>query len=133
MSFIERNLAAPNEGLWQLAAFDAVFRRNMVLYFTPEEVEAQVAVVASESAKQDSSPPPDVNRERVLQFQADTGAADREENGRAIALNQAARMMRGAARTRADEELDGHHSGISRPASSAAASEPDGLKSDDAM
>lgn len=36
VSFQERNLAEPNDDLWQEGAFDAVFCRNMLMYFVPE-------------------------------------------------------------------------------------------------
>ncbi|MBI2518516.1 MAG: methyltransferase domain-containing protein [Opitutae bacterium] len=42
VSFVERNLAEANDDLWQPAAFDVVFCRNMLMYFTPEAAEALV-------------------------------------------------------------------------------------------
>ena len=43
VSFQERNLAEPNDDLWQPGAFDAVFCRNMLMYFVPETAAAVVA------------------------------------------------------------------------------------------
>jgi chemotaxis protein methyltransferase CheR len=42
-SFHERNLAEPNDDLWQPGSFDAVFCRNMLMYFVPETAAAIVA------------------------------------------------------------------------------------------
>ena len=41
--FNERNLAAANDDLWRPGAFDVVFCRNMLMYFTPESAAALVA------------------------------------------------------------------------------------------
>lgn len=35
-TFLERNLSEPNDDLWQPGSFDAVFCRNMLMYFVPE-------------------------------------------------------------------------------------------------
>lgn len=43
VSFEERNLAEPNDDLWQPGAFDAVFCRNMLMYFVPETAATIVA------------------------------------------------------------------------------------------
>lgn len=43
VSFQERNLAEPNDDLWQPGTFDAVFCRNMLMYFVPETAAAVVA------------------------------------------------------------------------------------------
>lgn len=43
VSFLERNLAASHEDLWQPASLDVVFCRNMLMYFTPEAAEALIA------------------------------------------------------------------------------------------
>ena len=42
-SFQERNLAEPNDDLWQPGAFDVIFCRNMLMYFVPETAAAIVA------------------------------------------------------------------------------------------
>lgn len=43
VSFQERNLTEPNDDLWQAGAFDAVFCRNMLMYFVPGTAAAVVA------------------------------------------------------------------------------------------
>jgi chemotaxis protein methyltransferase CheR len=43
VSFQERNLAEPNDDFWQAGTFDAVFCRNMLMYFVPETAAAIVA------------------------------------------------------------------------------------------
>lgn len=43
VSFQERNLADSNDDLWQPGTFDAVFCRNMLMYFVPETATAIVA------------------------------------------------------------------------------------------
>ncbi len=43
VTFEERNLAQPNDDLWRSGAFDAVFCRNMMMYFVPETAAALVA------------------------------------------------------------------------------------------
>lgn len=43
VSFVERNLAAPNDDLWPPTSWDVVFCRNMLMYFTPEAAEALIA------------------------------------------------------------------------------------------
>lgn len=40
VSLQERNLAEPNDDLWQPGAFDTVFCRNMLMYFVPETAAA---------------------------------------------------------------------------------------------
>ncbi len=40
--FQERNLAAPDDGFWRPGAFDGVFCRNMLMYFTPGAAAALV-------------------------------------------------------------------------------------------
>lgn len=43
VSFFERNLSEPNDDLWQPGSFDAVFCRNMLMYFVPEVAAEVVA------------------------------------------------------------------------------------------
>lgn len=45
--FEERNLAEGDGELWQPGAYDAVFCRNVLMYFTPEAARAVVARIAS--------------------------------------------------------------------------------------
>ncbi len=48
--FEERNLAAADAELFQPGAYDAIFCRNVVMYFTPEQARALVARLASSLA-----------------------------------------------------------------------------------
>jgi chemotaxis protein methyltransferase CheR len=46
VTFAEHNLADANLPLWQEAAYDVVFCRNMIMYFAPEQAKALVARIA---------------------------------------------------------------------------------------
>jgi chemotaxis protein methyltransferase CheR len=43
VKFEERNLADDDPDLWQLGAYDVVFCRNVIMYFTPEAAQALIA------------------------------------------------------------------------------------------
>jgi len=45
-TFEERNLAANDAAFWQPDAFDIVFCRNVIMYFTPEVAQAVIARIA---------------------------------------------------------------------------------------
>jgi chemotaxis protein methyltransferase CheR len=44
--FEERNLAEEDPELWQLEAYDVIFCRNVLMYFSPEKAQALVARIA---------------------------------------------------------------------------------------
>ena len=46
VTFEERNLAVDDTELWPLAAYDVVFCRNVIMYFTPEGAQALVARIS---------------------------------------------------------------------------------------
>ena len=43
VTFEEKNLAVEDSELWQPAKYDAIFCRNVIMYFTPEQARALVA------------------------------------------------------------------------------------------
>ncbi|HLH93881.1 MAG TPA: CheR family methyltransferase [Xanthobacteraceae bacterium] len=46
VKFEQRNLAADDPGLWQPAAYDVIFCRNVLMYFAPEQMRAVVHRIA---------------------------------------------------------------------------------------
>jgi chemotaxis protein methyltransferase CheR len=47
VTFELRNLAAPDTELWQPDSYDVIFCRNVLMYFTPEQMRAAVAAMAT--------------------------------------------------------------------------------------
>lgn len=50
VQFAEGNLAVDDPALWQPAAYDVIFCRNVLMYFAPEQVRATVARIAASLA-----------------------------------------------------------------------------------
>jgi chemotaxis protein methyltransferase CheR len=50
VTFEQRNLAADNADIWQPAAYDVVFCRNVLMYFSPEQSRAAIARIAKSLA-----------------------------------------------------------------------------------
>ncbi len=46
VKFEAANLASPDPGLWQPGAYDAIFCRNVLMYFAPEQMRAVIARIA---------------------------------------------------------------------------------------
>ncbi|MGH6725159.1 MAG: CheR family methyltransferase [Pseudolabrys sp.] len=46
VAFEQGNLASDNPGLWQPSSYDAIFCRNVLMYFEPEQMRAAIARIA---------------------------------------------------------------------------------------
>ena len=70
---IRRNLAAPESDIWPEATYDAVFCRNVIMYFTPE---VQQAGVRSDGVADEAVATPEVVRAASEGFEVATPVAE---------------------------------------------------------